>query len=82
MEPLALGESLSFRTKDGTEMPFDVVGIVEDPSDGSSYAVLRHEAADGEEDFVVTDLEGNLLRDEAAAQTILDEFLRYAEEAD
>lgn len=79
-EPLGLGEVIRFEKRDGTEMPFEVVGIVEDPVDGASYAVLRYEAGPDEEDFVVTDREGNLLQDDEAAQAILDEFLEYAEQ--
>lgn len=80
--PLELSEVLYIETKDGAELPFEVVGILEDPEDGSSYAVLMHEPKDGSEsEFIVTDLEGNLLEDEDLAQEILDEFLVFAEEA-
>lgn len=83
--PLELSEVLYIETKDGTELPFEVVGILEDPDDGSSYAVLMHEPKDeseeSESEFIVTDLEGNLLEDEDLAQEILDEFLVFAEEA-
>ncbi|MHB8146421.1 MAG: hypothetical protein ACYDGM_04055 [Vulcanimicrobiaceae bacterium] len=81
--PLELSEVLHIETKDGTELPFEVVGILEDPDDGASYAVLMHEPEqdDGESEFIVTDLEGNLLEDEELAQEILDEFLVFAEEA-
>ncbi|HUA09176.1 MAG TPA: hypothetical protein VMA98_07880 [Candidatus Acidoferrales bacterium] len=81
--PLELSEVLYIETKDGGELPFEVVGILEDPDDGSSYAVLMHEPQDddGESEFIVTDLEGNLLEDETLAQEILDEFLVFAEEA-
>lgn len=80
--PLELSEVLHIETKDGAELPFEVVGILEDPDDGKSYAVLMHEPADeGESEFIVTDLEGNLIEDEELAQEILDEFLVFAEEA-
>ena len=81
--PLELSEVLYIETKDGGELPFEVVGILEDPDDGTSYAVLMHEPQDGdaESEFIVTDLEGNLLEDETLAQEILDEFLVFAEEA-
>jgi len=80
--PLELSEVLYIQTKDGAEMPFEVVGILEDPEDGTSYAVLMHEAHDeGEGEFIVTDLQGNLVDDEELAQEILDEFLVFAEEA-
>ena len=80
--PLELSEILYIETKDGAELPFEVVGILEDPDDGVSYAVLMHEAHDEDEgEFIVTDLEGNLVEDEKLAQEILDEFLVFAEEA-
>lgn len=80
--PLELSEILYIETKDGAELPFEVVGILEDPDDGTSYAVLMHEPHDeGDGEFIVTDLEGNLVEDEALAQEILDEFLVFAEEA-
>jgi uncharacterized protein YrzB (UPF0473 family) len=81
--PLELSEVLYIETKDGGELPFEVVGILEDPDDGTAYAVLMHEPQDddAESEFIVTDLEGNLLEDEGLAQEILDEFLVFAEEA-
>ena len=80
--PLELSEVLYIQTKDGEEMPFEVVGILEDPDDGTSYAVLMHEPKEeGEGEFIVTDLQGNLVDEEALAQEILDEFLVFAEEA-
>jgi uncharacterized protein YrzB (UPF0473 family) len=80
--PLELSEVLYIETKDGAELPFEVVGILEDPDDGASYAVLMHEPHSEEEgEFIVTDLHGNLVSDEALAQEILDEFLVFAEEA-
>ncbi len=81
--PLELSEVLYIETKDGSELPFEVVGILEDPDDGASYAVLLHEPKDeeAESEFIVTDLEGNLLEDDELAQEILDEFLVFAEEA-
>jgi hypothetical protein len=74
---------LYIETKDGGELPCEVVGILEDPDDGASYAVLMHEPQDdeAESEFIVTDLEGNLLEDDTLAQEILDEFLVFAEEA-
>ncbi len=81
--PLELSEVLYIETKDGEELPFEVVGILEDPDDGTSYAVLMHEPKDedAESEFIVTDLEGNLLENDTLAQEILDEFLVFAEEA-
>jgi len=80
--PLELSEVLSIHTKDGEDLPFEVVGILEDPEEKTSYAVLMHEPREeGEGEFIVTDLDGNLVEDEALAQEILDEFLVFAEEA-
>jgi uncharacterized protein YrzB (UPF0473 family) len=81
--PLELSDILHVKTKDGVELPFEVVGILEDPDDGSSYAVLVHEPKneEGEGEFIVTDLEGNLLEDQDLAQELLDDFLVFAEEA-
>lgn len=80
--PLELSEVLYIQTKDGAELPFEVVGILEDPDDKTSYAVLMHDAhEEGDGEFIVTDMEGNLVEDEALAQEILDEFLVFAEEA-
>jgi hypothetical protein len=81
--PLELSETLTIETADGATLPFEVVGILEDPQEGVSYAVLRHEAAQtDEEEFIVTDLEGNLLEDDDLAQQILDDFLAFADEDD
>ena len=80
--PLQLSEILTIETKDGASMEFEVVGILEDPDDGTSYAVLMHEPHGEEEgEFIVTDMEGNLVEDDALAQEILDEFMTFAEEA-
>ncbi|MBV8656119.1 MAG: hypothetical protein JO160_08735, partial [Candidatus Eremiobacteraeota bacterium] len=66
----------------GGELPFEVVGILEDPDENTSYAVLMHDAhEEGDGEFIVTDMEGNLVDDDALAQEILDEFLVFAEEA-
>ena len=81
-EPLELGETLYIETKDGAEIAYEVVGILEDPDDGKSYAVLLHEPHDDEEgEFIVTDLEGNLVEDEELANEILTDFLEFAEAA-
>ena len=77
--PLELNEVLYIETKEGTSLPFEVVGILEDPDDGKSYAVLLHEHERGDGQFIVTDLEGNLLHDERLAQDIVDDFLDEAE---
>jgi hypothetical protein len=78
-DPLELSDVLSIETREGTTLPFEVVGILEDEEE-VSYAVLRHEAGDDEDDFIVTDLQGNLVEDESLAQDILDDFLAFADE--
>ena len=81
--PLELSDVLNVETHDGASLPFEVVGILEDPEERVSYAVLRHEPdSDEEESFIVTDLEGNLLDDEGLAQEILDDFLAFSDDDD
>jgi hypothetical protein len=81
--PLELRETLYIETKDGGELPFEVVGILEDPEDGASYAVLLHEpSGESDAEFIVTDLEGNLLEDDALAREVVDDFLVFAREGD
>jgi hypothetical protein len=80
--PLELKEVLYIETNDGASLPFEVVGILEDPQESTSYAVLLHEPDDGDEQFIVTDLAGNLLENDGLAQEILDDFLTYARDAD
>jgi len=81
-EPLELSETLYIETSDGRSMPFEVVGILEDADEGLSYAVLRRDSDDGDDEFIVTDEAGKLLDDEAFAQDILDDFLTFADEDD
>jgi hypothetical protein len=82
--PLELSEILTIETDEGTMLSFEVVGVLEDPDAGESYAVLHHEAADDDNDdeFIVTDLQGNLIEDDELAQHILDDFLAFADEED
>jgi hypothetical protein len=81
--PLELKEVLYIETNEGASLPFEVVGILEDPQESISYAVLLHEPeTEGEEQFIVTDLAGNLLENDALAQEILDDFLTYVDEGD
>ncbi|HEV3092819.1 MAG TPA: hypothetical protein VGX91_15395 [Candidatus Cybelea sp.] len=81
--PLELQEVLHIETSDGESLQFEVVGILEDPDSGTSYAVLLHEPeGEEEEQFIVTDLAGNLVNDDELAQEVLDEFLTYACEAE
>lgn len=80
--PLELSDVLCVETKDGATVRFEVVGILEDPDDHVSYAVLLHEHDDeAEEQFIVTDLQGKLLEDDEWAQEVLNDFLVFAEEA-
>ena len=80
--PLELRETLYIQTKEGAELSFEVVGVLEDADNSTAYAVLMHEGEDEDErEFIVTDLDGDLLEDEALAQEVLDEFLLFAEEA-
>jgi hypothetical protein len=80
--PLELKEALYIESEDGTSLRFEVVGILEDPDERVSYAVLVHEPEEGDEQFIVTDLAGNLLKNDELAQEILDEFLTCAVEDD
>ena len=81
--PLELSEVLHIQTNDGTSLPFEVVGILEDPDEGTSYAVLLHEPSEqAEGQFIVTDLAGNLVENEALAQEVVDDFLVFAEDGD
>lgn len=79
--PLELNETLTIETDEGAALSFEVVGVLEDPDAGASYAVLHHQAeGDDEDEFIVTDLEGNLIEDDELAQHVLDDFLAFAEE--
>lgn len=64
-------------TGEDKELEFEVVGLVED-EEHNAFAVLYCEPQD---EFVVTDAQGNLLTDEALAQEILDDFFVLAEES-
>jgi hypothetical protein len=64
-------------TGDDKQLEFEVVGLVED-EEHKSFAVLYCEP---EDEFVVTDAQGNLLQDEDLAQEILDDFFVLAEES-
>lgn len=65
------------KTHDGTELQFEVVGLVED-DESNAFAVCYNEDAD---EFVVTDANGKLLEDSELAQEILDDFFVLAEES-
>ena len=76
-QPLDLKDVLELHMEDGTELRFEVVGLVED-DEGNAYAVCYNEQSD---DFVVTDQFGELLDDDDLAQEILDDFFVLAEES-
>lgn len=80
--PLELQAELYIEAEDGTKLRFEVVGILEDPQESVSYAVLVHVPEEGDEQFIVTDLEGNLLENDSLAQEILDDFLAYTDDGD
>ena len=81
--PLELDDVVTIETNDGLRLTFEVVGILEDADDATSYAVLVNESEDESDgSFIVTDLQGNLLEDPRLAQEIIDEFLGYAEDAE
>jgi hypothetical protein len=57
------------------EQEYEVVGIVEDADSALRYAVCYCEV---EDEFIVTDDAGALLRDEQLAQNILEDFLEQS----
>jgi uncharacterized protein YrzB (UPF0473 family) len=85
-EPLDLNDVLCIQTKDGEELQFTVVGILQDADDGTSYAVLTPQTSgeaesEDETQAIVTDLQGNLIDDDELAQEILEDFLEIVEES-
>jgi len=74
---LDLRDVLVIQTTDDKELEFEVVGLVED-DESNAYAVMYCEP---EDEFVVTDAQGNLLQDDDLAQEILDDFFVLAEES-
>lgn len=76
-QALELRDVLVIQTTDEKELEFEVVGLVED-EENNAYAVLYCEK---EDEFVVTDAQGNLLSDDDLAQEILDDFFVLAEES-
>jgi hypothetical protein len=77
---------LCIQTKEGEELQFTVVGILQDADDGTSYAVLTPQTSDepeseDETQAIVTDLQGNLIDDDELAQEILEDFLEIVEES-
>jgi uncharacterized protein YrzB (UPF0473 family) len=85
-EALDLSDVLCIQTKEGEELQFTVVGILQDADDGTSYAVLTPQTSDendseDETQAIVTDLHGNLIEDDELAQEILEDFLEIVEES-
>ena len=76
-QTLELRDVLIIQTTDDKQLEFEVVGLVED-EENHTYAVLYCEK---EDEFVVTDSQGNLLEDDELAQEILDDFFVLAEES-
>jgi len=75
--PLELNDNLVIQTTEQKQLQFEVMGLIEDPERGAQYAVLYSEV---EDEFVVTDMTGNLLPDEVLAQEILDDFFELVDE--
>ncbi len=76
-QTLELRDVLVIQTNDNKQIEFEVVGLVED-DENHTFAVLYSET---EDEFVVTDAQGNLLEDDDLAQEILDDFFVLAEES-
>jgi hypothetical protein len=76
-QSLELRDVLVIQTTDEKQLEFEVVGLVED-EENNQYAVLYCEQ---EDEFVVSDAQGNLLEDDELAQEILDDFFVLAEES-
>lgn len=76
-QALELRDVLMIQTREDKSLEFEVVGLVED-EEHTTYAVLYCES---EDEFVVTDAQGDLLADDDLAQEILDDFFVLAEES-
>ncbi len=76
-QTLELRDVLVIQTNENKQLEFEVVGLVED-DDKNQYAVLYCEQ---EDEFVVSDAQGELLEDHDLAQEILDDFFVLAEES-
>lgn len=76
-QTLELRDVLVVQTNDQKQLEFEVIGLLED-DDKKNYAVLYCESDD---EFVVTDAQGNLLENDDLAQEILDDFFVLAEES-
>ncbi len=79
--PLDLKDMVYMKTRQGDEIEFSVVALLEDEEGQNTYAVLRSESEDGEESFIVTDPYGTLVEDDELAQQVLDDYLLFNEKA-
>jgi hypothetical protein len=77
--PLDLKDRIYMKTRDGEEIEFSVIALLEDQESKNAYAVLRSADA-GEESFIVTDPYGELIEDDELAQQVLDDFLLFNED--
>ena len=73
---LELRDVLVVELNSGHKADFEVVGLVQDEDD-NNYAVAYCEK---EDEFIVTTAYGDLLKDDALAQEILDDFFVLAEQ--
>lgn len=79
--PLDLNDTIVMETRDGQEITFSVVALLEDEETKNTYAVLLHEGeSEAEHSFIVTDPYGALVEDETLAQHVLDDYLLFSEE--
>ncbi len=76
LDTIVVARRLSEAQAASDEQEFEVVGIVEDSDSSVRYAVCYCES---EDEFIVTDDVGMLIRDEALAQEILEDFLQHAD---
>lgn len=70
-----LGEQSDAKTR---ELEFDVVALIGEDESEAQYAVCYCESAD---EFMVIDMHGRLLADEALAQEVLNGFLEHMDDA-
>jgi hypothetical protein len=79
--PLDLRDTVVMETREGGEIEFSVVALLEDEETQNTYAVLLHEGeTDEDHTFIVTDPYGTLVEDDELAQHVLDDYLLYSEE--
>jgi len=76
--PLDLRDTFVVETKEGREIEFEVIGLVED-EEKTTYAICYSEE---EDEFVVTGVNGEFIEDDELAQEILNDFFALAEESE